>query len=172
VDTPDPATSPAGRFDLRRAAPYLLIVAVGLLILLPRLGQFGFWDPWEPKYAETVREMLDRGMYLVPYYEDEVRLAKPILVYWGIMAGSAVLGSNELGARIVGVLLAVGAALVVHHVVSRLRGPRAGLLAALVLCTSPQFYFIARQAMPDVYLFATLGSSILFLALAMFATSS
>jgi 4-amino-4-deoxy-L-arabinose transferase-like glycosyltransferase len=145
-----------------------LLVAVGLAILVPRLGQVGFWDPWEPKYAQTVREMTDRGSYLVPYYDDKVRMAKPILVYWGIMAGSAVFGLNELGARAAGVLAAIAAMLVTYRIVSTLRGRRAGLLSALVLGTSPQFYFIARQAMPDVYLFASLGASVLFLALALY----
>jgi 4-amino-4-deoxy-L-arabinose transferase-like glycosyltransferase len=148
--------------------PYALIALVGLLILLPRLGDYGLWDPWEPKYAQSVREMLDRDSYLIPYYREEARLAKPILTYWSIMAGSAVFGLNEFGARIGGVLAAVGSLLAVCYAVTRLRGRRAGLLAALVLCTLPQFHFLARQVSPDVYLFSGLGLSLLFLALGMF----
>jgi 4-amino-4-deoxy-L-arabinose transferase-like glycosyltransferase len=145
-----------------------LIALIALVILVPRLGDYGFWDPWEPKYAQSVREMWDRGSYVIPYYRDEARLAKPILTYWSIMAGSAVFGLNEFGARIGGVLTAIGSLLAVLYAVSRIRGRRAGLLAALVLCTLPQFYFLARQASPDVYLFTGLGLSLLFLALGMF----
>ena len=60
------------------AWPYALLLAVGLFVLIPKLGAYGFWDPWEPKYAESVREMVDRGSYFVPYYRDEVRLARQI----------------------------------------------------------------------------------------------
>lgn len=162
---PTPATTSAA---LSSAWPYLLIAAVGLFILLPKLGAFGFWDPWEPKYGETVREMIDRGSYWVPYYRDDVRLAKPILVYWGILAGSSVFGLNEFGARIVGVLLAVGTMLGTYYVVSSLRGRQAGLLSALVLATTPQFFLIARQAMPDVYLFTTVGSCLLFFCMGLY----
>ncbi len=166
----DPATlarseSAAGGAAGRRLAaawPYALLVAIGLFILLPKLGEFGFWDPWEPKYGETVREMIDRGSWWVPYYREEVRLAKPILVYWGILAGSSVFGLNEFGARIAGVGFAVLSLLGVYHGVSLLRGRRAGLLSALVLATVPHFYLVARQAMPDVYLFTSLGLCLLY----------
>jgi 4-amino-4-deoxy-L-arabinose transferase-like glycosyltransferase len=148
--------------------PYALLVAVGLLVLLPRLGGYGLWDPWEPKYAESAREMSERGSYIVPYYLDSVRLTKPILVYWGVLAGSAVFGLNEFGVRIVGVVLALVTLGGVYYGVSTLRGRQAGLISALVLGTAPQFYFIARQAMPDVYLFTTQGICLLFFCLGLF----
>jgi 4-amino-4-deoxy-L-arabinose transferase-like glycosyltransferase len=143
-------------------------LVVGLLVLLPRLGDYGLWDPWEPKYAQSVREMWERGSYMIPYYRDDARLAKPILTYWSIMAGSTVFGLNEFGARIGGVVAALGSLLAVLYAVTRLRGRRAGLLAALVLCTLPQFHLLARQASPDVFLFTGLGLSLLFLALGLF----
>ena len=165
--TPDTAAG-AGTRGVAALWPYAVVLAVGMFVLLPKLGQYGFWDPWEPKYAESAREMSERGSYIVPYYRDEVRLTKPILAYWGILAGTAVFGVNELGARIGGVCMALATMAGVYYAVSRLRGRRAGLIAALVLGTAPQFYFIARQAMPDPYLMASLGLSLLFFCLALF----
>ncbi len=162
----DPAESSA-----RRALagwPYALLLLAGLIVLLPRLGEYGFWDPWEPKYGESVREMLERDSYFVPYYRDDVRLAKPILVYWAIIAGSSVFGFNEFGARIGGVVAALAALCGVYYAVSRLRNRRSGLLAALVLLSVPYFFFVSRQAMPDVYLFTSLGCSLLFFCLGLF----
>ena len=150
------------------AWPYAVILAVGIFVLMPKLGDFGFWDPWEPKYAESAREMLERDSYIVPYYREGVRLTKPILVYWGILAGSAMFGLNEFGARIVGVGLGLLSMLVVYYAVALLRGRQAGLISALVLGTAPHFYFISRQAMPDVYLFTSLGSCLIFLCLGLF----
>jgi 4-amino-4-deoxy-L-arabinose transferase-like glycosyltransferase len=148
--------------------PYALVLAVGLFVLVPNLGDFGFWDPWEPKYAETAREMIERDSYIVPYYRQEVRLTKPILVYWGILAGSAVFGLNEFGARIVGVCLALATLAGVTYAISLLRGRTAGVVSALVVGTLPHFYFISRQAMPDVYLFTSIGMGLLFLCLGLF----
>jgi hypothetical protein len=109
--------------------------------------------------------MGERDSYLVPYYRQSVRLAKPILVYWGILAGSAVFGLNEFGSRIVGVGMALAAMSCMFYGISLLRGRQAGLISALVLGTVPQFYFISRQAMPDVYLFTSMGVGLLFFAL-------
>lgn len=153
---------------LARGWPYALLLLAGLIVLLPRLGEYGLWDPWEPKYGESVREMLERESYFVPYYRDDVRLAKPILVYWAMIAGTSVFGFNEFGARIGGVVTAIAALFVVYYSVSRLRNRRSGLLAALVLLSVPYFFFVSRQAMPDVYLFTSLGCSLLFFCLGLF----
>jgi 4-amino-4-deoxy-L-arabinose transferase-like glycosyltransferase len=148
--------------------PYALLLAVGMAVLLPQLGSFGLWDPWEPKYAQASREMIERGSYVVPYYRESVRLTKPILVYWGVIAGYAVFGVNEFGARIGGVTLALLTMCGVFYTVRQLRGRQAALISALVLCTVPQFYLIARQAMPDVYLFTSVGMCLMFFAAGLF----
>ncbi|MCP3978207.1 MAG: phospholipid carrier-dependent glycosyltransferase [bacterium] len=164
---PEPAeTPPKGR--LFALLPFAAVAIVGLSILLPALGQYGLWDPWEPKYSQSAREMVERGSYIVPYYRGDIRLTKPILAYWGILSGYAVLGMNELGARLPGVLLAVATMLATLYSVSLLRGRRAGLISALVLGTTPYFYFISRQAMPDVYLFTSYGCAMLFFCLGLF----
>lgn len=164
--------SPETRAPIVRLAaaawPYALLLGVGLFILLPKLGAFGLWDPWEPKYTEAVREMIQRDSWVVPYYRDKVRLAKPILVYWGMIAGSLVFGLNELGVRIGGVVSAVASLLGVYYAVNLLRGRRAALLSAFVLATMPQFFFLSRQAMPDVYLFTSLGLCLLFFCLGLY----
>ena len=67
-------TAKAKRRSMLALWPYVLIVAFGAALLLPRLGAFGLWDPWEPKYAQSAREMLERGTLVVPYFLDEVRL--------------------------------------------------------------------------------------------------
>lgn len=165
------STEVAPESPLRRTLalwPYALVLAVGIIVLVPNLGNFGLWDPWEPKYAESAREMIERGSYIIPYYREEVRLSKPILAYWGVLAGAAVFGLNEFGARIGGVCLALFTMAGVYYVVSRLRGREAGLISALVLGTVPQFYFIARQATPDVYLFCSVGMCLLFFCLGLY----
>ena len=163
------AEAPLAREErLRALAPWAVVLAIGFYVLLPKLGAFGLWDPWEPKYVESAREMRERGSYFLPFYRDELRLTKPILVYWGVLAGSAVFGHDELGARIAGALLGVGCLAVTYYAVARLHGRRAGLLAAVVLGTSPLYYLLARTATPDIYLVTTAGASLLFFCLGAF----
>lgn len=140
--------------------PYGLLLAVAAFVLLRGLGSFGLWDPWEPTHAEAAERLRVRGTLAVG--------ADSPLTYWSILAGSAVFGRDELGARVGGALLALASMLVTYYCVARLRGARAGLLSAIVLGSSPLFYFLARQAMPEVYLLTTIGMSLLLFCTAWF----
>ena len=44
--------------------------AVAALVFLPFLGAVGLWDPWETQYAEAAREMISRGDFIHPHWED------------------------------------------------------------------------------------------------------
>jgi 4-amino-4-deoxy-L-arabinose transferase-like glycosyltransferase len=147
--------------------PYGLILALGIVVLLPGLGDRGFWDPREPKYVQGAREMIERGSLFLPTYRGETLAAAP-LPFWSVAAGSLLFGAGEIGARVGGVGVALAALLAVYYAVSRLRGRRPALLAAVVLATMPQFYLLARQATPDVFVVAGLGIGLLFFALGLY----
>ena len=155
------------RISAAGAWPYALILAVGLVVLLPGLGEVGFWDPLEPKYVQGVEEMREHGTYTVASYRGAA-LPVESLAYWSIRAGSLVFGPNEFGARIGSVVAALVALLAVYYAVSRLRGRRAGMLSAVVLATLPQFYLLARQATSSVFVLAGFGVGLLFLSLGWF----
>ena len=63
-------------------------------------GARPLWEPDEGRYAETGRELLASGDWLVPRLPGEPHLTKPPLTYWAIASGLAILGVNEWGARI------------------------------------------------------------------------
>jgi 4-amino-4-deoxy-L-arabinose transferase-like glycosyltransferase len=50
------------------------------------LGDSSIWDANEAFYVETPREMMERGDYVIPTFNYELRLNKPVLSYW-IVAG-------------------------------------------------------------------------------------
>jgi len=168
------ATRPAGsarpapsRKVLTDLWPYGLILLVGIIVLGAGLGETGFWDPREPKYVQGAREMLDRGSFFVATYRGEALPAGP-LTFWSIIAGSLVFGLDEFGARFGGVCIALATMLGVYYAVSQLRGRRAAILSAIVLGTMPQFFLLARQATPDIFLLAGLGMALVFFGLCRF----
>src|SRR5690348_5690780 len=59
----------------------LIIVASGGLYLLGN-NSVALWDRDEPRYAQTSRQMLQSGDWVVPHYLDNIRTAKPALIYW------------------------------------------------------------------------------------------
>jgi 4-amino-4-deoxy-L-arabinose transferase-like glycosyltransferase len=147
--------------------PYALICLVGIVVLGAGLGDTGFWDPREPKYAQGAREMLERGSCFVATYRGEALPAGP-LPFWSVIAGWLVFGREEFGARFGGVCIALAAMLGVYYAVSRLRGRRAAILSAIVLGTMPQFSLLARQATPDIFVLTGLGMGLIFFGLGRF----
>jgi 4-amino-4-deoxy-L-arabinose transferase-like glycosyltransferase len=136
-----------------RLLEVLLFIAM-LFIIWNQLGSFGFWEPWEPLYAEGAYEMKQANDWLVPTYRGEPRFSKPILTYWGIMVSTSLFGENEWAIRLPSTLAAFVGLLIAWLALSSLKGRRCGLLAALILATTPFYYFLARRSVPDTYLLA------------------
>ncbi|MGQ0634772.1 MAG: ArnT family glycosyltransferase [Planctomycetaceae bacterium] len=134
---------------LREAA---VVLAVATLVFFTRLGSPALWDEDEPKNAACAREMLDRGDWLVPTFNDELRTDKPILIYWLTQFAYRVFGVNEFGARFWSAALSVATCLLTWRLGRRLYGPGVGLCAGAILATSLLFGVSARAATTDATL--------------------
>ncbi len=156
-------------WDRRDIAIVLLLVGLMAALYLRRIGDYGLWDFWEPKYAQAVREMTARGDYITPYFDGEIRWTKPILIYWLILVPVSFLGNNELAARLPSACAAIACVVVIYMMVRRLVNRRTAIMTACVLATLPQFCFLARQAVPDMVLTACLGATMAFAALGRFS---
>jgi hypothetical protein len=145
----------------RKGAPALfMLLAVASLLLFPLLGREGLTDPDESAYAEAVREMAERGDWLVPHLYGEPFLDKPILIYWIMGASFRLLGESELAARLPSTLMAILLLLAVWRLGTLIhQRARAGLLSALILASSLEFALMGRAAVTDIFLttFCTLA---------------
>lgn len=162
-----------------RRPGFALFALVGL-VYLPLLGSFALWDPWETHYGEVAREIISRDDWISLWWaQEEWFWSKPILIFWSEAWWLSALGVDcapganpahpEWAIRLPVVLFAITAIVGVYATISRLISRRAGLLAALVLATMPHFFFLAHQAITDMYLVAnlTLATSMLALAFAL-----
>ena len=77
----------------------LVIAVTAALVLLPNLGGPQLWDDDEPKNAACSLAMHKTGDWVVPTFNGRLRVEKPALVNWLQLAGFAVAGVNETGAR-------------------------------------------------------------------------
>ena len=93
--------------------------------------------------------MLERGDWVVPTFNYELRTQKPVLLYWLIMMSYSLFGVNEFSARLPSALLAVGTTLVTFQLGRRLFSDRAGLLAGLIMASCLMFGVAGRAATPD-----------------------
>src|SRR5207237_378460 len=76
-----------------------LILSASAVYLIGN-GRVALWDRDEPRNAQTARQMLQSGDWVVPRLLDRVRTAEPVLTYWCQAAAMAALGENSLAARL------------------------------------------------------------------------
>jgi len=104
--------------------------------------------------AQTAREMLSTGEWVLPTFNGEPRLNKPPLAYWLVMAVEKAIPSPvpvpEWKARLPsafgGLVLALSAALIGRS----LYGSRVGFLSGLLACASSGLFRYANNARPEM----------------------
>jgi len=129
----------------------LLILAVGAMLLFTGLGRADLFNPDEPREAEMAREMLVTGDQVVPRLNGEPFLEKPPLFYWLVVTAYRVAGGpSEAAARAVPAIAGLLCLLVTWNMARRLFGDETALLAALILLTGFESFWIARRVLIDM----------------------
>lgn len=127
----------------------LLVFIISSIFLGFDIWSFPLISPDEPRYAETAREMIERGQYIVPYCDYLPRFDKPILFYWFELISFNVFGLNEFAARLPSVF--AGAGLVsLAFLLGSLQSY--GLIAAAIMLTSLKVFVLAKLAITDMTL--------------------
>jgi 4-amino-4-deoxy-L-arabinose transferase-like glycosyltransferase len=109
-------------------------------------------DRDEPRFAEASREMIERGDYVVPYFNNRYRFDKPPLTYWAQVASYRVLGQNPFAARLPSALAAALAAVGIFAWGRRAVSERAGFWAAIIFTLCLQTFIHAKAAVADMWL--------------------
>lgn len=125
------------------------IILAGLCVFFVNLGAPRLWDEDEPKNAECAREMLARGDWIVPTFNEQLRYDKPVLLYWLMISAYKTFGVNEFAARYWSAVLAIGTTLLTYHLGRLLFRPQVGLWAGLCMSSSLMFVVAGRAATPD-----------------------
>ena len=138
------------------------VATVAVLTLFTNLGGMRLWDRDEPRNAGCAREMLERGDWVTPVFNAELRAHKPVLLYWLIMSAYSVLGVNEFAARFWSAALGVGTVMCTYFMGRRLFSPRVGQWSGVILATCLMFGVAGRAATPDspLIFFSTLAITI------------
>ena len=116
-------------------------------------------DRDEPRFAEASREMIERGDYIVPRFNNQLRLDKPPLAYWAQVASFQIFGQNDFAARFPSAVAAALVALSILAWGSRIGGNHVGWWAAIIFTLSLQTFIHAKAAVADMWLvlFVTLA---------------
>ena len=119
------------------------------------LGATRLWDRDEPRNARCAVEMLERNDWVVPYFNDQLRTHKPVLLYWMEMTAYQCFGENAFAARVPSALMGTLSAIGIAVLASSFLGGFSGLWAAGVLATCAMMVVASRAATPDASLICT-----------------
>jgi 4-amino-4-deoxy-L-arabinose transferase-like glycosyltransferase len=132
-----------------------------------QLGARALWSPIEGRYAEIPREMAVSGDYVTPRLNGVKYFEKPPLFYWLQAASIKLFGIEEAALRLWPAILALGGCLAVYLAGRELFGRMAGLIAAVVLGSSPLYFALARLVALDMALTVFLTCALLSFLIAM-----
>ncbi len=135
---------------LKKVPIFWVVISLTAFLYLINFSVNDIWTENESFYAESVREMAERGNYLDINYNYQSRFNKPPLTYWLIAASTKLFGMNEFAVRLPIVLLAFGTALLVWAMARMLYGEKTALLAFAMQAISIQFIAGKQYASPEI----------------------
>jgi 4-amino-4-deoxy-L-arabinose transferase-like glycosyltransferase len=145
-----------------KSAPAKYAILFFACVLFHILGTWSLplIDRDEPRFAEASREMIERGNYIVPYFNNQLRLDKPPLTYWAQVASYHIFGENDFAARFPSAIAAALTAILIFAWGRRIGGEKLGWWAAIIFTLSLQTFVHAKAAVADMWLvlFVTLAS--------------
>ena len=121
---------------------YALLAALALVLFFPKLGSFGFWDPYEIKVADAARNVVTDQQSLA---QATHVIGRPPATVVLVTAGFRLFGIGELGGRLPIAITSLFAVLACFYAGSSLIRRRGALLASFILATAPAFLLGARQ---------------------------
>jgi 4-amino-4-deoxy-L-arabinose transferase-like glycosyltransferase len=130
----------------------LVIVLAAVLYLVGNAGT-SLWDRDEPRFAQTSRQMLQSGDWVVPRFLDKVRTAKPVFIYWCQAAAMRVIGeqgnTGVFSARLPSAIAMTAVLVILALVLRRVVDPERTFWTILILATSVLTLWCAKASTTD-----------------------
>lgn len=141
------------------------IILLGIICLAGFLNLWNLWDtPSNLYYAAAVRSMLaNPGIAFFNSFDAAgfVTVDKPPFGVWVQAASAATFGFSNWSVMLPSALAGIGSAVLIYFIVKRPFGKPAGLIAALVLATTPVFVSTARSNILDPLLICVILLAVL-----------
>jgi len=136
------------------------------------IGGHALFTPDEGRYSEVAREMVVTGDYITPRLNGVAFLDKPILYYWLQASAIYLFGLKEWALRFWPAFAGVFGCVMTYFTGRILLNRRTGILAALILATSPLYYGAAHYANLDLEVAVLVSTTLFFSALGLHAQNS
>jgi 4-amino-4-deoxy-L-arabinose transferase-like glycosyltransferase len=132
------------------AKPQRSILLLSLALLLAGNWILPLTDRDEARFAEASREMLQRGDYVVPWFNGAWRFDKPVLIYWCQSASYRVFGENPFAARLPSALFTAATALLLVRWGRKFADAKTAFMAGAMFVAGLHVAIIGRVATADM----------------------
>src|SRR5882672_949144 len=133
----------------RSARQIVLVIAAAAILYFIGAGRVSLWDRDEAWYAQTSKQMLESGDWVVPRFLDSPRYAKPILIYWCQASSMKLFGPTALAARIPSAVAMVGTITLLAVVLKRAVGAQRASITILIFASSAMIIASAKMCLTD-----------------------
>ena len=130
---------------------WIIVMGLSAIALTANFWGFPVYILDEAKNAACAMEMLERGDWVVPTFNNVLRTDKPPLHYFFMMASYSVFGYTPFAARLFSVIMGLLTVAVTYHFTRRMEGERIAFLAGLVMAGSLFVIAEFHLAVPDPY---------------------
>jgi 4-amino-4-deoxy-L-arabinose transferase-like glycosyltransferase len=132
--------------------PLIIVLVASIASLAAGVAATPFWDEDEPRFAAIARTMVDTGDWIVPMFNDELAVDKPVLMHWAMAASYALFGTSEIAARLPAAVATLLTALALLRAGTRWFNSTTGIVAALAYVGCLLVGIEAHAATPDAIL--------------------
>ncbi len=139
----------------RRAFPVIhifILLVVAACMFLAGIGRLALIEPDEGRNAEVAREMLAKGDWITPRFNDFSYLDKPPVFFWAVASSFKAAGISEASARFPSALAALLMVFMTWLLARRMFENSTALYAGIILATSPLVVVFARDVIFDMTL--------------------
>lgn len=143
-----------------------VLLAAAVLVCFTGNALVKITDPVESNYALTAMEMLQSGDYVSPRIFGNYWYDKPVLFYWELMAAFSLFGTTEFAARFFPSVFGLVGVVMAYAFASRLYDRKTGFVAALVLVTSLEYFYLSHAVITDMTLFVFFSATLMLFYLA------
>lgn len=138
------------------------LAALFIVFYIFWLGSYPLFTPDEGRYSEVAREMVASGDYITPRVNGVAFLDKPVLYYWLQALAINLFGIKEWALRLFPALLGVLGCLVTYICGRHLFNRHTGIIASIILATTPLYFGSAHYANLDLEVAVLISCSLLF----------
>jgi 4-amino-4-deoxy-L-arabinose transferase-like glycosyltransferase len=131
---------------------YVLLVGICAILFFLNLGGPTLWDLDEGRNANCAYEMMEANNWIIPTFNGKLRVDKPVLLYWLQILSYLAFGVNEFAARFPSAVAALVTVLLAYELARSMFTRTTGLIAGVVVASTPMLCGASRFANPDALL--------------------